>query len=100
MEGQPADNAAHFVEWLENLKSDELVNLNFAVFGCGNRDWARTFQRIPKLCDSLLEQFGGKRILARGEGDASMADFFECFDSWEATLWETLEKVWIIPSLS
>ncbi|KAJ3487812.1 hypothetical protein NLI96_g3280 [Meripilus lineatus] len=91
-EGQPADNAAHFVNWLENLKSNELANVRFAVFGCGNRDWSRTYQRIPKLCDDILEKRGGRRLVPRGEGDASQPEFFEKFDTWEQTLWKTLEK--------
>jgi cytochrome P450/NADPH-cytochrome P450 reductase len=37
-EGQPPDNAAHFVQWLENLKEEKtLEGVKFAVFGCGNR---------------------------------------------------------------
>jgi len=37
-EGQPPDNAAHFVNWLESLKGeDQLTGVKFGVFGCGNR---------------------------------------------------------------
>jgi sulfite reductase alpha subunit-like flavoprotein len=36
-EGQPPDNAAHFVEWLQKLESNKLKGVNYAVFGCGNR---------------------------------------------------------------
>lgn len=37
-EGQPPDNASHFVEWLENLKgSNSLKDVKYAVYGCGNR---------------------------------------------------------------
>ncbi len=92
-EGEPADNAAHFVEWLQNLKGAEFDGLKYAVFGCGNRDWVRTFQRIPKLIDGVLEERGGKRLLERGVGDAQAAEFFEVFDEWEAELWKTLAKV-------
>ena len=91
--GQPADNAVHFVEWLSALKADELSGVSFAVFGCGNRDWVQTYQRIPTLCDKLLADRGGKRLLERGEGDASAAEFFEVFDEWEKAVWEKLGKV-------
>jgi len=37
-EGHPPDNAAHFVNWLENLKGKEMENMAFAVFGCGMFD--------------------------------------------------------------
>ncbi len=36
-EGQPPDNAAKFVTWLEGLSGHELKGARFAVFGCGNR---------------------------------------------------------------
>lgn len=36
-EGQPPDNAAHFVEWLSGAKGNELEGVDFAVFGCGHR---------------------------------------------------------------
>ena len=35
-EGQPADNAARFVEWLESLEGDALQGVDYAVFGCGH----------------------------------------------------------------
>ncbi|KZT04430.1 cytochrome P450 [Laetiporus sulphureus 93-53] len=91
-EGEPADNAAHFVEWIRNLKGKELANVNYAVFGCGNHDWVLTYQRIPTLIDDTLEERGGRRLVPRGAGDASSPEFFEVFDEWEAKLWETLSK--------
>ena len=91
--GQPADNAAHFVEWLSSLSGSELSKVSFAVFGCGNHDWVSTYQRIPTLCDDLFAKLGGKRLLARGAGDAGSAEFFETFDHWEAQLWTALAQV-------
>ncbi|KAM5540781.1 hypothetical protein V8D89_005425 [Ganoderma adspersum] len=90
-EGLPADNAAHFVAWLENVKDDKaFADLKFAVFGCGNRDWVNTYQRIPRLIDDALATHGGKRLAERGEGDASGSEFFDSFDTWEKGLWEKL----------
>ncbi|KAG7449852.1 fatty acid hydroxylase [Guyanagaster necrorhizus] len=91
-EGEPADNAAHFVDWLSNLKGDELRNVSFTVFGCGNSDWVQTYQKIPKLCDELIEKHGGRRLLERGEGDVSLGDFFHVFDEYESKLWKTLSN--------
>ena len=55
---EPADNAAQFVGWLQSLPADGadglLKGVHYAVFGCGNREWARTYQRIPILCDQIL----------------------------------------------
>jgi cytochrome P450/NADPH-cytochrome P450 reductase len=60
------------------------------VFGAGNHDWVATYQRIPKLCDAVLEERGAHRLLPRGEGDAGGAEFFQAFDAYEGQLWETL----------
>jgi cytochrome P450 / NADPH-cytochrome P450 reductase len=38
-EGQPPDNAAHFVQWLENLEGKKLEGVKYAVFGVGNRKY-------------------------------------------------------------
>ncbi|KIM86528.1 hypothetical protein PILCRDRAFT_815766 [Piloderma croceum F 1598] len=91
-EGEPADNAAKFVDWLRIVKGNGFAGVCYAVFGLGHHDWVQTYQRIPTLCDNLLEQHGGKRLLDRGEGDAGASNFFEMFDNFEAKLWEVLSK--------
>ncbi|THH18035.1 hypothetical protein EW146_g2890 [Bondarzewia mesenterica] len=93
-EGEPADNATHFVEWLSNLKSIELANVKYGVFGCGNHDWVQTYQRIPTLLDELFEKRGGQRLIERGVGDVGSGNFFECFDEWEAQMWQVLTKAY------
>ena len=44
--------------------------MTFAVFGCGDRNWASTYQRIPRLIDEAFERKGAKRVTDIGEGDA------------------------------
>jgi cytochrome P450/NADPH-cytochrome P450 reductase len=39
-EGQPPDNAIHFVEWLTSLREQELSGVRFSVFGCGHRKFS------------------------------------------------------------
>jgi cytochrome P450 / NADPH-cytochrome P450 reductase len=36
-EGQPPDNAAHFVEWMKTADTDKIKDTRYAVFGCGHR---------------------------------------------------------------
>jgi cytochrome P450/NADPH-cytochrome P450 reductase len=83
------------VDWLRHIEeeSNQLNNVRFAVFGCGNSDWTATFQKIPTLCDELFEKHGGSRLIPRGSGDAGAGDFFQKFDEFEAALWATLSKV-------
>ncbi|KAK8240055.1 cytochrome P450 [Phyllosticta capitalensis] len=91
-EGQPPDNAAHFVAWLENLKGSELKGVNYSVFGCGHHDWATTFHRIPKLVDRVLEERGGKRVAVLGTADAAAGDVFTDFEKWEDEVFWTAMK--------
>lgn len=36
-EGQPPDNAARFMEWLQECKEGSLAGVEYTVFGCGHR---------------------------------------------------------------
>ncbi|KAJ4296385.1 hypothetical protein N0V90_006430 [Kalmusia sp. IMI 367209] len=82
-EGQPADNAAHFVTWLNSLKGSELADVQYSVFGCGHRDWASTFHKVPRAIDTAIEARGGTRIAEIGTADASKGDIFTEFEAWE-----------------
>jgi cytochrome P450 / NADPH-cytochrome P450 reductase len=89
--GTPADNAARFVEWLESasLAPDAFAGVRYTVFGCGDHDWADTFQRIPRLVDERLQQHGAERIKERGEGDQS-DDMDGQFREWYDDLFPVL----------
>lgn len=89
--GSPPDNAAGFVEWLKELEEGQLKGVSYAVFGCGNRSWASTYQRIPRLIDDMMKAKGASRLTEIGEGDA--ADDFESHrESWENRFWkETMD---------
>lgn len=88
-EGQAPDNAKKFVPWLESQPAGSLAGVRFAVFGCGNRQWARTYQFVPKRIDAAFEAAGATRLRERGEADAG-GDFFGAFDEWYDTLWDAL----------
>src|ERR1700757_1286290 len=82
--GAPPDNATQFVKWLrDGMAKDALAGVNYAVFGCGNSDWAATYQSIPRLIDEQLAGFGARSLHARGEGDAR-SDLDGQFDRWFA----------------
>jgi cytochrome P450/NADPH-cytochrome P450 reductase len=85
-EGHPTDNARAFVDWLDTLGADALRGVRYTVFGCGNRDWTRTYQAIPKRIDEKLAAAGAERVVARGEADAR-GDFFGDFDAWYGDFW-------------
>ncbi|MFN0111371.1 MAG: bifunctional cytochrome P450/NADPH--P450 reductase [Blastocatellia bacterium] len=91
--GLPPDNAAKFCDWLKSaeLGSDALAGVTYTVFGCGNRDWAATFQAVPRLIDEQLAAHGAKRIFPHGEGDAR-DDFDGQFQRWYQPLRRTVAE--------
>jgi len=66
-------------------------NIHMYGLGSGNREWASTFQAIPRLIDSEMEKHGATRIYQRGEGDAS-DDFDGQFQAWYQHLWTALAQ--------
>ena len=89
--GKPPDNAERFCRWITDpaTPSDAGSGLAFSVFGCGNMDWASTYQAVPTLIDTQLEAHGAHRMHARGEGDAR-SDFDGQFSEWYQELWSSL----------
>ncbi|PED20396.1 bifunctional cytochrome P450/NADPH--P450 reductase [Bacillus toyonensis] len=84
--GNPPDNAKKFVEWLEKASEHEVKGVHYAVFGCGDKSWATTYQKVPFFIDEQLAIKGAERLTERGEGDAS-DDFEEAYEEWREQLW-------------
>ena len=86
--GTAPDNAVDFWRWIE-AADDSLNGVSYSVFGCGNTDWASTYQAVPRRIDERLSQLGAERIHARGEGDAR-EDMDGAFQDWADALWPVL----------
>ncbi|MVP01839.1 bifunctional cytochrome P450/NADPH--P450 reductase [Paenibacillus lutrae] len=84
--GKPPSNARDFVEWLECIDQDELQGVKYAVFGCGDRNWAGTYQDVPRFIDEQLALKGATRLSERGEADAS-GDFEQQLEQWRERMW-------------
>ncbi len=88
--GAPPDNAVQFCDWLKET-NESLEGVTYAVFGCGNRDWAATFQAVPRFIDERLAQLGAKQFYAHGEGD-TRDDFEGQFQNWYLPLRKLVGK--------
>lgn len=84
--GKPPNNARQFVQWLEQVEPGELNGVHYAVFGCGDRNWASTYQYVPRWIDEQLSAKGAVRFSLRGEADAS-GDFEHERDEWQSRMW-------------
>ncbi|KAI0844915.1 bifunctional P-450:NADPH-P450 reductase [Daldinia vernicosa] len=94
-EGQPPDNAAQFVSWIDGIKDKSaLRGSSYAVFGCGHHDWSQTFHRIPILINTRLEDLGATNIAELGLADVAREDPFVAFETWEDNvLWPALNML-------
>jgi cytochrome P450/NADPH-cytochrome P450 reductase len=83
--GVAPDNATQFVKWLSSgdLAKDAFAKVRYAVFGCGNSDWAATYQSVPRMIDEQLAAHGARGVYGRGEGDAR-SDLDGQFEGWFA----------------
>src|SRR5215475_3334180 len=82
--GAPPDNATQFVKWLGgDVAKDAFAKVRYAVFGCGNSDWAATYQSVPRMIDEQLRAHGARSLHERGEGDAR-SDLDGQFEGWFA----------------
>jgi cytochrome P450/NADPH-cytochrome P450 reductase len=84
--GKPPGNGRQFVQWLEQVEAGELSGVHYSVFGCGDRNWASTYQAVPRFIDEQLALKGAVRFSLRGEADAS-GDFEKQFDAWKKQMW-------------
>ncbi|MBU8678867.1 bifunctional P-450/NADPH--P450 reductase [Bacillus subtilis] len=84
--GKPPSNAGQFVQWLQEIKPGELEGVHYAVFGCGDHNWASTYQYVPRFIDEQLAEKGATRFSGRGEGDVS-GDFEGQLDEWKKSMW-------------
>ena len=44
--GTPPDNAAEFCRWIASAAPDAAQGVSYSVFGCGNTEWAATYQAV------------------------------------------------------
>ncbi|HEV7791472.1 MAG TPA: cytochrome P450 [Pseudonocardia sp.] len=96
--GLPPENAERFSSWLRDpaTATDACAGAGYTVFGCGNTEWASTYQAVPKQLDTLLAAHGGRRLHPRGEGDAR-GDFDAGYRAWHTGLWTALTTAFELP---
>ncbi len=87
--GAAPNNGAKFLEWIEAASPNSLKGVSYTVFGCGSRDWAATYQSVPRRIDEAMQAAGASRIMERGEADAR-EDLEGQFHDWETAVWPAL----------
>ncbi|TVX93596.1 bifunctional cytochrome P450/NADPH--P450 reductase [Paenibacillus agilis] len=85
--GKPPSNASEFVKWIQEADPSECEGVRYGVFGCGDHNWASTYQEVPRLIDEQLAARGAVRLTSLGEGDAS-GDFEIQVETWREQMWQ------------
>lgn len=113
-EGQAPDNAAEFLDWLQEDKDLSLDGVTFAVFGCGSSmyhcfpwmtqnesdlkttgDWKDTFQRTAITIDLIMRGNRALPMASRGVADVSEGSVLSDFDAWQSEhLWPGIAKIY------
>lgn len=91
-DGEPTENAESMISFLEDENvefssgGNSLENLNYAIFGLGNKTYQQ-FNEMARRVDKRLTELGAKRIGERGEADELLTIEAGYLD-WKDDMWK------------
>lgn len=84
-EGDPSDNTADFLTWLQN-QNETLPNVRYAAFGLGNSNYVY-YNKVVDDVVQRLDSLGAKALLPVGKADDANSETEEDFASWRDDLY-------------
>lgn len=89
--GQPTDDAREFLGWLLGEGAELGGSPYFAVLGVGDRNWADTYQAVPKRIAERLSELGARPLVPRAAADTS-GDLNGTVEEFSTALWAALSE--------
>lgn len=89
--GLPTDDAREFLAWLVGADAALGRHPYFAVLGVGDRNWADTYQAVPKRIDERLTELGARPLVPRASADTS-GDLNGTVEEFSTALWAALSE--------
>nr|ODO01063.1 NADPH-ferrihemoprotein reductase [Cryptococcus depauperatus CBS 7855] len=95
-EGEPTDNANAMMELLSEPSPEfsqggsSLENLNYVIFGLGNKTY-EYYNEVARKLDARLTALGANRIGERGEGDDDK-NLEEDYLAWKDDMWAAFSE--------
>ena len=90
-EGDPSDNAAQFLSWLDHKQTVQFPQLRYCAFGLGNKKY-KFYNRVIDVVVEALERFGARALLPTGKADDSNGTTDEDFTEWKQSLFALFRK--------
>jgi len=89
--GQPTDDARQFMSWVTGPDAALDGQPLYAVLGVGDRNWADTYQAVPKRIDEALTALGAHSLVPRASADTS-GDLNGTLEEFSSSLWSALAE--------
>ncbi|KAH8671759.1 hypothetical protein BGZ60DRAFT_527211 [Tricladium varicosporioides] len=96
-EGDPSDNASHFISWLKS-NTTKFPKLRYVAFGLGNKNY-KFYNHVIDVVIEALDRLGARAVMAPGRGDDSKGAINEDFVEWKHTFFSLLHEIFGVEEL-
>jgi NADPH-ferrihemoprotein reductase len=90
-EGDPSDNATHFLSWLHTNKTVRFSKLRYTAFGLGNKNY-KFYNRVIDVVVEAVDRLGANALMPAGKADDSNGGTDENFTEWKQSLFKVFRE--------
>ncbi|CAH0045285.1 unnamed protein product [Clonostachys solani] len=90
-EGDPSDNAAGLLRYLQHKPSQSLANIQYAAFGLGNSNYQH-YNRVVDVVATAIDGLGARALMPLTKADDADGNTEEQFLAWKESVLRLLQK--------